>query len=193
MPALAIRGDIGSEEPVTPGIGCSVKHRADAIPVAPIPGSSGSATSQVGITQSWIGNGPNRPVSPKQLQTVFGEDQVQTESRRSGMALHYFLSQLSQHLPSLVHTSRRMVECLRNGSSLSAQNLGALLMKCKIISPLRRLLARYITIIYIVLRLGASAVYIIPISSFIRHRAWARKQRANCPNFIDSLNSRSRG
>src|SRR4029077_11375441 len=32
------------------------------------------------------------------------------------------------------------------------------------------LLARYITIIYIVLRLGTSAVYTIPISSFIGHR-----------------------
>src|ERR1700755_2212850 len=43
-------------------------------------------------------------------------------------------------------------------------------MKCKIISPLRSLLARYITIAYIVLHLGPSAVYIIPVSSFIRHR-----------------------
>ena len=49
------------------------------------------------LAQSWIGNGPNQPVSPKQLQTVFGEDQVQTMSRQSGMAPHYFLSQLSQH------------------------------------------------------------------------------------------------
>lgn len=54
------------------------------------------------LAQSWIGNGPNRPVSPKQLQTVFGEDQVQTMSRQSGMAPHDFLSQLSQHLPRVV-------------------------------------------------------------------------------------------
>jgi uncharacterized protein YidB (DUF937 family) len=54
------------------------------------------------IAQSWIGNGPNQPVSPQQLQTVFGEDQVQTMSRQSGMAPHDFLSQLSQHLPRVV-------------------------------------------------------------------------------------------
>jgi uncharacterized protein YidB (DUF937 family) len=54
------------------------------------------------LAQSWIGDGPNQPVSPKQLQTVFGEDQVQTMSRQSGMAPHYFLSQLSQHLPRLI-------------------------------------------------------------------------------------------
>ena len=34
------------------------------------------------------------------LRKVFGEDQVQT--MQSGMAPHYFLSQLSQHLPGLV-------------------------------------------------------------------------------------------
>ena len=54
------------------------------------------------LAQSWIDNGPNQPVSPKQLQTVFGEDQVQAMSRQSGMAPHYFPSQLSQHLPRLV-------------------------------------------------------------------------------------------
>jgi len=54
------------------------------------------------IAQSWIGNSPNQPVSPQQLQTVFGEDQVQTMSRQSAMAPHDFLSQLSQHLPRVV-------------------------------------------------------------------------------------------
>ena len=54
------------------------------------------------LVQSWVGNGPNQPVSPHQLQTVFGEDQVQTMSRQSGMAPHDFLSQLSQHLPLVV-------------------------------------------------------------------------------------------
>ena len=54
------------------------------------------------IVQSWISSGPNQPVSRPQLQTVFGEDQVQTMSRQSGMAPHDFLSQLSQHLPRVV-------------------------------------------------------------------------------------------
>jgi uncharacterized protein YidB (DUF937 family) len=54
------------------------------------------------IAQSWIGNGPNQPVSPQQLQTVFGDDQVQTMAHHAGMAPHDFLSQLSQHLPRVV-------------------------------------------------------------------------------------------
>jgi uncharacterized protein YidB (DUF937 family) len=32
------------------------------------------------LVLSWIGNSPNQAVSPQQLQTVFGEDQVQTMS-----------------------------------------------------------------------------------------------------------------
>ena len=42
----------------------------------------GSGSAGLGhLVQSWIGVGPNQAVSPQQLQTVFGEDQVQTMSR----------------------------------------------------------------------------------------------------------------
>lgn len=54
------------------------------------------------IAQSWVGTGPNQPVSPQQLQNVFGEDQVQTMSQQAGMQPGDFLSQLSQHLPRAV-------------------------------------------------------------------------------------------
>jgi uncharacterized protein YidB (DUF937 family) len=54
------------------------------------------------IAQSWIGNGPNQSVSPQQLHTVLGDDQVQTMAGQAGMAPHDFLSQLSQHLPRVV-------------------------------------------------------------------------------------------
>ena len=55
------------------------------------------------IVQSWIGNGPNQPVSPQQLQGVFGNDRVQAMAGEAGMAPHDFLSQLSQHLPNAVN------------------------------------------------------------------------------------------
>ena len=47
-------------------------------------------------------NGPNQPVSPQQLQGVFGNDRVQTMAGEAGMAPPDFLSQLSQHLPNAV-------------------------------------------------------------------------------------------
>jgi uncharacterized protein YidB (DUF937 family) len=54
------------------------------------------------IAESWVGTGPNQPVSPQQLQSVFGGDQVQAMASQSGMAPHDFLTQLSQHLPNAV-------------------------------------------------------------------------------------------
>ncbi len=55
------------------------------------------------VAQSWVGDGPNQPVSPQQLQGVFGADQVQTMATQSGLAPQDFLSQLSQHLPNVVN------------------------------------------------------------------------------------------
>lgn len=55
------------------------------------------------IAQSWVGNGPNQPVSPQQLQSVLGDSQVQSMSSQAGMEPQDFLSQLSQHLPNVVH------------------------------------------------------------------------------------------
>jgi uncharacterized protein YidB (DUF937 family) len=55
------------------------------------------------LVQSWIGDGPNQPVSPDQLHSVPGDDQVQSMSNHAGMAPHDFLSQLSQPLPAAVN------------------------------------------------------------------------------------------
>ena len=54
------------------------------------------------IAQSWVGNGQNQPVSPDQLQSVLGQDRVQSMASQSGMQPQDFLSQLSQHLPNAV-------------------------------------------------------------------------------------------
>lgn len=55
------------------------------------------------VAQSWISNGQNQPVTPQQLQNVFGHEQVQTMAEQAGMPTHDFLSQLSQHLPQAVN------------------------------------------------------------------------------------------
>lgn len=54
------------------------------------------------IAESWIGNGTNQPVSPSQLNNVFGEARVNDMADQSGMAPGDFLSQLSRHLPAAV-------------------------------------------------------------------------------------------
>ena len=55
------------------------------------------------VAQSWVGNGPNQSVSPDQLQSVFGQDRVQSMASQAGMQPQDFLSQLSQHLPNAVN------------------------------------------------------------------------------------------
>jgi uncharacterized protein YidB (DUF937 family) len=54
------------------------------------------------VADSWVSNGPNRQVSPDQLRQVFGDEQVETMAKDSGMPTDSFLSQLSQHLPRVV-------------------------------------------------------------------------------------------
>ena len=69
-------------------------------------GSLVSSFQQAGlgnIVQSWIGNGANQPVSPQQLHSALGDQQVQSMADQAGMPQQDFLSQLSQHLPNAVN------------------------------------------------------------------------------------------
>jgi uncharacterized protein YidB (DUF937 family) len=52
---------------------------------------------------SWVGNGPNQPVSPDQLQNVFGQERVQQWSQQTGMSTGGLLGALSSVLPQVVH------------------------------------------------------------------------------------------
>ena len=74
----------------------------------PMAGGLGGLLSQFqqaglgNIAQSWVGGGDNHPVSPEQLQNVFGQDRVQDMANQAGMDQGDFLHQLSQHLPRAV-------------------------------------------------------------------------------------------
>ncbi|MBC7800164.1 MAG: DUF937 domain-containing protein [Gemmatimonadaceae bacterium] len=52
--------------------------------------------------QSWVGTGPNKPVSPDQLQQVFGDQQVDQWAQQANMPKQDLLSQLSNYLPRAV-------------------------------------------------------------------------------------------
>jgi uncharacterized protein YidB (DUF937 family) len=55
------------------------------------------------VADSWVGNGPNQPISPDQLHNVLGEERVRSMADQAGVAPTDFLSQLSQHLPNAVN------------------------------------------------------------------------------------------
>ena len=52
--------------------------------------------------QSWVGTGQNQPVSPEQLQGVFGHDQMSQMAERMGLSTGDLGAQLSQLLPQAV-------------------------------------------------------------------------------------------
>jgi uncharacterized protein YidB (DUF937 family) len=74
-------------------------------------GGSGGLSGLVGaferaglgnIAHSWIGNEPNQPVSPDQLQSALGSQRTQALAQQAGMSHQDFLSRLSEHLPQAV-------------------------------------------------------------------------------------------
>ena len=53
--------------------------------------------------QSWVGNGPNQPISPDDLAKSLGADQINAMAEHSGLSRDELLNGLSQHLPELIN------------------------------------------------------------------------------------------
>ena len=54
------------------------------------------------VINSWVGSGPNKPVSRNQLGPALGPDIIKTLAQRSGLSEEELTRQLSQVLPGLV-------------------------------------------------------------------------------------------
>ena len=62
--------------------------------------------TQVGlgrIMASWIGKGPNLPISPTDLRRVLGEERVQDLATLTDLSPEDFLVHLAHRLPEVVH------------------------------------------------------------------------------------------
>ena len=51
------------------------------------------------IARSWVGRGPNRPITPEKLETALGEDAIRDLMGQNGMDRRELLETLSEHLP----------------------------------------------------------------------------------------------
>jgi uncharacterized protein YidB (DUF937 family) len=73
---------------------------------------------------SWLSNGQNLPVSPDQLRSALGSEQLQQMAQQAGLPLDKLLAMLSQHLPQTVD---RMSPngALEDAAQDSAQDNGA--------------------------------------------------------------------
>lgn len=99
----ALFGGGGASAPTKPG-------------AAPSPGDDGGGlleglgglldrfrqSGQGKTIDSWIGTGPNEPVSPGQLGNALGPNVIKTLAERSGMSEEELLRQLTQALPQAV-------------------------------------------------------------------------------------------
>src|SRR3954468_17834326 len=54
------------------------------------------------VAKSWVGSGPNRAISPDDLEGALGGDTIDTLSGKTGVPREELLSGLSKHLPQFV-------------------------------------------------------------------------------------------
>jgi len=54
------------------------------------------------VANSWVGSGPNQPVSPQDLHRALGDEQVQSMASQTGMSTAQLLPLLAQFLPGIV-------------------------------------------------------------------------------------------
>jgi uncharacterized protein YidB (DUF937 family) len=52
--------------------------------------------------QSWVGTGPNKPVTPPQLEQAIGPEVLETLSKQTGLSREELLARLSRELPNAV-------------------------------------------------------------------------------------------
>ena len=59
-------------------------------------------TGNAGTVDSWVGTGPNKPVTPSQLEQAIGPDVMETLSKQTGLSREDLLARLSRELPNAV-------------------------------------------------------------------------------------------
>ena len=52
--------------------------------------------------ESWVGTGPNKPVTPPQLEQAIGPEVLETLSKQTGLSREEVLARLSRELPDAV-------------------------------------------------------------------------------------------
>ena len=54
------------------------------------------------IANSWVGTGPNKPITPDQIQHGLGSDTVKQLAQKAGVQPDQLSSMLAQHLPNVI-------------------------------------------------------------------------------------------
>ena len=54
------------------------------------------------VADSWVGTGPNKPISPNDLASALGVDRINSLTAQSGVSREELLNGLSQNLPQVI-------------------------------------------------------------------------------------------
>jgi uncharacterized protein YidB (DUF937 family) len=54
------------------------------------------------VARSWVNRGPNRPISPRNLEAALGEDAIKDLMQQTGMDREELLDVISEHLPRVI-------------------------------------------------------------------------------------------
>jgi uncharacterized protein YidB (DUF937 family) len=75
------------------------------------------------IVSSWIGTGPNKPISPDQVEQGLGSDRISQIADHSGMSAEQTKSGLAKILPTLIDKLTPNGQVPQGGGNLLEQGL----------------------------------------------------------------------
>jgi uncharacterized protein YidB (DUF937 family) len=70
------------------------------------------------VADSWVGTGPNKPISPNDLASALGVDWINSLTAHSGMSREELLNGLSQNLPQVIDQLTRTAADRRGSRAL---------------------------------------------------------------------------
>jgi uncharacterized protein YidB (DUF937 family) len=93
--------------PAAPGLENQLKHVMDLVNDPAHGGLQGliqkfQSQGLGAAVQSWIGSGPNQPVSPAQIQQVLGDQRIQALAAKLGISPAALSERLSTVLPAVI-------------------------------------------------------------------------------------------
>lgn len=84
-----------------------------------------------GVVGSWVGTGANQAVSPEQVQSALGDQQVQEVASKLGVSTQDASSHIAQWLPSVIDHLTPNGQVPASGSNLMEMGAGLIKALCK--------------------------------------------------------------
>jgi uncharacterized protein YidB (DUF937 family) len=84
-----------------------------------------------GVVSSWVGTGANQTVSPQQVQSALGDQQVQDIASKLGVSTRDASSHIAQWLPAIIDHLTPNGQVPASGSNLMEMGAGLIQALCK--------------------------------------------------------------